>query len=104
MCAVFPPFPIVRTSDFDYSLPPELIASQPLAERSASRMLVVHRETGQLEHRLFSDLPEYQRPGDLWVLNNTRVVPARFFTSDGNREVLRVEPSYVASLAMGLEA
>ena len=82
----------MRTSDFDYSLPPELIASEPLAERSDSRMLVVHRETGEIEHRQFRELPEYLRAGDLLVLNNTRVVPARFFSNDGSREVLRLEP------------
>ncbi len=82
----------VLTSDFDYHLPPELIASQPLQDRAASRMLVVHRQTGQFDHRHFSDLPEYLLPGDLMVLNNTRVVPARFFSNDGSREILRVEP------------
>jgi len=82
----------VLTSDFDYHLPPELIASEPLPDRSASRMLVVHRETHRLEHRQFSDLPEYVRNGDLFVMNNTRVVPARYFSNDGSREVLRLEP------------
>jgi S-adenosylmethionine:tRNA ribosyltransferase-isomerase len=82
----------VLTADFDYHLPPELIASEPLQDRSASRMLVVHRANGQIEHRAFSDLPAYLRPDDLLVLNNTRVVPARFFSTDGTREVLRVEP------------
>jgi S-adenosylmethionine:tRNA ribosyltransferase-isomerase len=81
----------VLTSDFDYHLPPELIASEPLPERSASRMLVVHRDTGKLEHRLFSDLPSFLRSDDLLVLNNTRVVPARFFSDDGSRELLRVD-------------
>jgi S-adenosylmethionine:tRNA ribosyltransferase-isomerase len=81
----------VLTSDFDYHLPPELIASEPLPERSASRMLVVHRDSGDLEHRLFSDLPTFLRPDDLLVLNNTRVVPARFFSEDGSRELLRVD-------------
>lgn len=55
-------------------------------------MLVVHRETGQIEHRRFLELPGYLRTGDLLVLNNTRVVPARFFSNDGSREVLRLEP------------
>jgi len=82
----------VLTSDFDYHLPPELIASQPLPERAASRMMVVHCASGMVEHRRFSDLPALLRPDDLLVLNNTRVVPARFFSSDGTREVLRVEP------------
>ena len=85
-------FFIVLTTDFDYHLPPELIASEPLAERSASRMLVVHRESGVVEHRQFRELPEFLKAEDLLVLNNTRVVPARFFSNDGSREVLRVEP------------
>lgn len=80
------------TTDFDYHLPPELIASEPLPERSASRMLVVHRDRGVVEHRAFKDLPSFLKPTDLLVLNNTRVVPARFFSNDGSREVLRVEP------------
>lgn len=85
-------FFIVLTTDFDYHLPPELIASEPLTERSASRMLVVHRESGVVEHRQFRELPEFLKAEDLLVLNNTRVVPARFFSNDGSREVLRVEP------------
>ena len=83
----------MRTDDFDYHLPEELIASQPLADRSASRMLVVHRDSGTLEHRYFSDFPSYLRPDDLVVLNDTRVVPARFFSNDGRREVLRIQAS-----------
>jgi S-adenosylmethionine:tRNA ribosyltransferase-isomerase len=50
------------TSDFDYHLPPELIASQPLAERSASRMMVVHRQSGLIEHKSFTDFPSYLTP------------------------------------------
>ncbi len=79
------------TTDFDYHLPSELIASQPLPDRAASRMLVVHRDSGLIEHRTFRDLPTYLRPDDLLVLNNTRVVPARFFSEDGSREILRVD-------------
>jgi S-adenosylmethionine:tRNA ribosyltransferase-isomerase len=82
----------VLTTDFDYHLPPELIASEPLPERSASRMLIVHRDRGVVEHRSFKDLPSFLKPSDLLVLNNTRVVPARFISNDGSREVLRVEP------------
>ena len=78
------------TSDFDYHLPPELIASAPLADRAASRMLVIHRSTGLIEHRLFSDFPSYLQPQDYVILNNTRVVPARFLTDD-NREILRLK-------------
>jgi S-adenosylmethionine:tRNA ribosyltransferase-isomerase len=78
------------TTDFDYHLPPELIASAPLADRAASRMLVIHRSTGLIEHRLFSDFPSYLQPQDCVILNNTRVVPARFLTDD-NREILRLK-------------
>lgn len=79
------------TADFDYHLPAELIASEPLPDRAASRMMVVNRATGQIEHRSFADLPSFVREGDLFVLNDTRVVPARFFSTDGTREVLRLE-------------
>src|SRR4051812_34195324 len=79
------------TADFDYHLPPELIASEPLLNRAASRMMVVHRETGMIEHRQFAELPTFARAGDLFVFNDTRVVPARFFSPDGKREVLRLE-------------
>ena len=66
-----------RTSDFDFDLPPELIAQEPPAVRTASRMLVLTRATGAWEHRTVADLPHYLRTGDLLVLNNTRVFPAR---------------------------
>ena len=79
------------TSDFDYHLPPELIASTPLPDRAASRMLVVHRDSGQIEHRQFTDFPCYLNPDDLVVLNDTRVIPARFLSGDGKRELLRVQ-------------
>jgi hypothetical protein len=78
----------LRTSDFHYELPEELIASRPLPERSASRMMVNHRETGQIEHRMFRDFPEYLRPDDLLVLNDTKVIPARLFSDDGKIELL----------------
>lgn len=81
----------MRTDDFDYHLPPELIASEPLADRSSSLMLVVHRASGTFEHRHFSEFASFLGNGDLVVLNDTRVVPARFFSNDGKREILRVE-------------
>src|SRR5213595_1966351 len=62
---------------FDYHLPPELIAQEPCAERDKSRLLVVRRSTQSIEYRIFEDLPELLNPGDLLVLNDTRVVPAR---------------------------
>lgn len=64
-------------SDFDYDLPPELIAQHPPAERGQSRLLVIPHDGGALQHRAFSDLPEYLRAGDCLVLNDTRVIPAR---------------------------
>ncbi|MCD7708648.1 MAG: tRNA preQ1(34) S-adenosylmethionine ribosyltransferase-isomerase QueA, partial [Clostridiales bacterium] len=63
--------------DFDYELPKELIAQDPLADRSSSRLLVLDRETGEVEHRVFTDIVEYLHPGDCLVVNNTKVIPAR---------------------------
>jgi S-adenosylmethionine:tRNA ribosyltransferase-isomerase len=76
------------TKDFDYELPDELIAARPLAERLDSRMLVVHKDSGIIEHRMFRDFPEYLRPDDLLVLNDTKVIPARVFSDDGKIELL----------------
>lgn len=67
----------MRTSDFDYELPSELIAQSPAEPRDASRLLVLRRADGGMEHRRFRDLPEYLRPGDLMVFNRSRVIPAR---------------------------
>ena len=82
---------MLRTAEFSYQLPEELIASEPLEERSASRMLVVHRNTGTIEHKQFRDFPSYLTPDDLLILNDTKVVPARFFSNDHKIELLRVE-------------
>lgn len=76
------------TRDFDYHLPEELIAARPLPERADSRMLVVHRDSGRIEHRMFRDFPEYLRPDDLLILNDTKVIPARVFSDDGKIELL----------------
>ncbi|MEM9235157.1 MAG: tRNA preQ1(34) S-adenosylmethionine ribosyltransferase-isomerase QueA [Verrucomicrobiota bacterium] len=78
----------MRTSDFHYNLPEELIASRPLEDRSASRMMVIHRESGTIEHRTFRDFPGYFNRDDLLVLNDTRVIPARVFSDDGRIELL----------------
>ena len=67
----------MRTEDFNYDLPEELIAQEPAAVRDACRMLVMDRESGELEDRIFRDIEEYLRPGDLLVANETRVMPAR---------------------------
>ena len=73
----------MRLSDFDYQLPDDLIAQEPLPDRAASRMLVVHRTTGKWEDRLFRDFPSYLKPTDCLVLNDSRVLPSRLF---GRRE------------------
>ncbi|MFZ5816273.1 MAG: tRNA preQ1(34) S-adenosylmethionine ribosyltransferase-isomerase QueA [Bacillota bacterium] len=67
----------MKLTDFDYHLPEELIAQRPVEPRDASRLLVVDRHSGALSHRYFRDLPEYLRPGDALVVNETRVMPAR---------------------------
>ena len=67
----------MKTSDFHFELPPELIAQTPLDRRDASRLLVLDRETGKREHRHFYELPEYLNPGDCLVMNDSRVLPAR---------------------------
>ena len=69
----------MRTSDFDYPLPPELIAQTPVEPRDSSRLMVLDRATGTTEHRRFTDVLEYLRPGDLMVFNQSRVIPARLF-------------------------
>ena len=67
----------MQTSDFYYDRPQELIAQDPLEDRSSSRLLVLDRKTGEMEHRVFRDITEYLRPGDCLVVNNTKVIPAR---------------------------
>ncbi|MEW5828477.1 MAG: tRNA preQ1(34) S-adenosylmethionine ribosyltransferase-isomerase QueA [Chloroflexota bacterium] len=69
----------MQTSDFDYPLPDSSIAQTPVEPRDSSRLLVLHRDTGTLEHRIFREISEYLRPGDLLVLNRTRVIPARIY-------------------------
>jgi len=80
-----------RLSDYDYELPRELIANRPLPERDASRMMVLHRNTGTIEHRRFAELKELVSAGDLFVFNDTRVLPARRFSDDGAIELLILE-------------
>ncbi len=73
------PSQTLRTADFDYVLPPERIAQQPLDQRDQSRLMVLRRDSGRIEHHIFSDLKDLLQPGDVLVLNDTRVIPARFF-------------------------
>jgi S-adenosylmethionine:tRNA ribosyltransferase-isomerase len=88
--------PVLRVADFDFDLPAELIAQEPPAERGKSRMLVVDRATGALRDAMFAEFPSLPGPGDLLVLNDTRVSPARLYghrTLGGGREkaAVRVE-------------
>ena len=69
----------MKTSDFDYILPESSIAQTPAEPRDSSRLLVLHRDTGDIEHRVFRDISDYLRAGDLLVLNKTRVIPARIY-------------------------
>jgi S-adenosylmethionine:tRNA ribosyltransferase-isomerase len=85
----------MRASDFDYVLPPDLIAQTPASGRDQSRLLVLDRATGMITHRHFFDLPEYFSPGDLLVLNDSRVIPARLrgrnILTNGHFELLLLE-------------
>ena len=69
----------MKTSDFDYDLPESSIAQTPVEPRDSSRLLILHRDTGELEHRIFHEIGDYLRAGDLLVLNQTRVIPARIY-------------------------
>jgi S-adenosylmethionine:tRNA ribosyltransferase-isomerase len=69
----------MKTSDFDYDLPESSIAQTPVEPRDSSRLLVLHRDTGELEHRIFREVIDYLRAGDLLILNQTRVIPARIY-------------------------
>ncbi len=81
----------LRTSDFDYPLPEHLIAHEPAPRRDASRMMVLHRAEGRIEHRQVVDFPSYLKDGDLAIFNNTRVMPARVFSDDRRIELLLLE-------------
>ncbi len=80
-----------RLSDYDYDLPRELIAQRPLERREDSRMMVLHRTEQTIEHRQFHELKKFLQPGDLVVLNDTRVLPARRFSDNGAIEFLFLE-------------
>lgn len=69
----------LKTEDFAYDLPPELIAQTPSEKRDGSRLLALNRRNGQIEHRVFSDIKDYLNPGDVLVINDTRVIPARLY-------------------------
>lgn len=67
----------MNVTDYNFDLPQELIAQDPLEDRSSSRLLVLNKETGEMEHRVFRDIVEYLHPGDCLVINDTKVIPAR---------------------------
>ena len=81
----------MKTSDFYFDLPQELIAQDPLEDRSSSRLLVLDRETGKTEHHIFKDVIDYLNPGDCLVVNNTKVIPARLFgTKEGTEAKIEI--------------
>ncbi|HEY0199359.1 MAG TPA: tRNA preQ1(34) S-adenosylmethionine ribosyltransferase-isomerase QueA [Rhodanobacter sp.] len=97
----------MKKSDFDFALPPELIAQAPLAERSASRLLLLDLAAQTREDRLFRELPQFLRPGDLLVFNDTRVLPARLYgrkDTGGAVEILieRITGSHEATVQLGV--
>ena len=79
------------TEDFNYDLPEELIASMPRKDRDGSRMMVIDRATGKISCRTFGDFTDYIGTDDICVLNDTKVVPSRFFNQDGKIEIIRLE-------------
>jgi len=84
----------MKLSDFDYNLPKELIAQEPLKERSKCRLMVLDRAKHTIEHRTFEDIVGYIKPADLLVLNNTKVIPARLFgkrKTGGKVEIFLIE-------------
>src|SRR5262252_8261084 len=85
----------MRTTDFDFELPDQLIALAPMGERDQSRLLVLHRNSHKLEHRQFHELLDYLEAGDVLVLNNSRVIPARLrgenAKTGGQFEILLLE-------------
>ena len=82
----------LRTADYDFQLPDELIARHPAPRRDGSRMLVLRRAEQVIEHRMFSDFASLIPAGSLVVLNDTKVIPARVFSDDGRIELLLLNP------------
>lgn len=85
--------PVISTADFDYSLPRHMIAQEPVEPRDSSRLLILHRRDGRIEHRVFRDLGEFLNKADLLILNQTRVIPARIYgrkSTGGAVEILLI--------------
>ncbi|MDT8306352.1 MAG: S-adenosylmethionine:tRNA ribosyltransferase-isomerase, partial [Anaerolineae bacterium] len=98
----------LRTADFDYELPPEKIAQQPIEPRDASKLLVLNRDSGEIEHRTFRDIGAYLDSGDILVANDSRVIQGRLFgtkrETGGRVELLLLErlgPAHWRALAGG---
>ena len=81
----------MNVKDYDYDLPEELIAQDPLEDRSSSRLMVLDRQTGDVEHRHFTDILEYLHPGDCLVINDTKVIPARLYRSRKSDTQAKIE-------------
>jgi S-adenosylmethionine:tRNA ribosyltransferase-isomerase len=100
----------VKLSDFNYSIPEDLIAQHPLPQRDFSRLLVLHKDTNRVEHRRFSDVHEYFNPGDVLVLNDTKVIPVRMSgrkSSGGKAEITLLQelgPNKWEALVKGLNS
>ena len=85
----------MKTTEFDYHLPPELIAQTPIEPRDGSRLMVIDRRAGEITHHHFFDLPNHLHPDDLLVHNESRVIPARLFAAKptgGQVEILLLRP------------
>lgn len=81
----------LKTSDFFYDLPEELIAQHPCAERDKSRLMVIHRDSGEIEHKHFYDIVDYLSPDDVLVINDSKVIPARLYGHAEGREEAKLE-------------
>jgi len=96
----------MKLSDFDYALPPELIAQHPVSPRDAARLMVIDRTSGAIAHRTFRDLPEFLTPADVLVVNDTLVIPARLHarkSTGGAVEVLLLRRAYQEGSGPGVE-
>ncbi len=80
----------MKISDFYYDLPQELIAQTPIEPRNASRLMLLDKKTGEIEHKIFKDLTDYLVPGDCLILNDTRVIPKNFRRKKRNRCCCRI--------------
>ena len=81
----------LKTSDFDYNLPESLIAQHPTEKRDAARLMVLDKQTGAIEHRIFRDVKDFLRPGDVLVVNDSKVIPARLYGHAEGRPEAAIE-------------